>query len=75
MPTLLSPKELTMQPAPDRFLRIFGIALMASAHSPLFEEPEKANRILREDVLTGKNALSDRELPLRRGAPGDAMLD
>lgn len=24
------------------------------AHSPLFEEPEKARRLLREDVLAGK---------------------
>ena len=31
-----------------------------SAHSPMFEEPEKVLRILREDVLTGKNDLADR---------------
>jgi pimeloyl-ACP methyl ester carboxylesterase len=31
-----------------------------SAHSPLFEEPEKANRILEEDVLAGKSTLSDK---------------
>lgn len=31
----------------------------SSAHSPLFEEPEKMNRILREDVLTKSNRLSD----------------
>lgn len=30
-----------------------------SAHTPLFEEPEKAQKILREDVLTGKNNLAD----------------
>jgi pimeloyl-ACP methyl ester carboxylesterase len=30
-----------------------------SAHSPLFEESEKMQRILREDVLTGLNNLSD----------------
>ena len=30
-----------------------------SAHSPVFEEPEKALHILLEDVLTGKNDLSD----------------
>ena len=30
-----------------------------SAHSPLFEEPEKAGRILREDVLTGNSYHSD----------------
>lgn len=30
-----------------------------SAHSPLFEEPEKALNILVEDVLNGKNTLAD----------------
>lgn len=30
-----------------------------SAHSPIFEEPEKARRVLREDVLAGTNGLSD----------------
>ena len=30
-----------------------------SAHSPIFEEPEKVRRILREDVLTGTNRLAD----------------
>jgi pimeloyl-ACP methyl ester carboxylesterase len=30
-----------------------------SAHSPLFEEPEKMNRILLEDVLAGRNSLAD----------------
>jgi len=30
-----------------------------SAHSPIFEEPEKARRIMREDVLTGANSLAD----------------
>lgn len=30
-----------------------------SAHGPLFEEPEKAGRILREDVLAGSGALAD----------------
>jgi pimeloyl-ACP methyl ester carboxylesterase len=30
-----------------------------SAHSPLFEEPEKTLRILREDVLAGANRLAD----------------
>lgn len=29
-----------------------------SAHSPIFEEPEKALRILREDVLRGENGLA-----------------
>ena len=30
-----------------------------SAHSPLFEEPQKAQRILQEDVLAGTNNLAD----------------
>jgi hypothetical protein len=30
-----------------------------SAHSPLFEEPDKVQRILREDVLAGVNSLAD----------------
>jgi pimeloyl-ACP methyl ester carboxylesterase len=30
-----------------------------SAHSPIFEEPEKARTILREDVLVGANRLAD----------------
>jgi pimeloyl-ACP methyl ester carboxylesterase len=30
-----------------------------SAHSPLFEEPEKVQKILQEDVLTGTNKLAD----------------
>ena len=30
-----------------------------SAHSPMFEEPEKMRQILRQDVLTGSNALAD----------------
>lgn len=30
-----------------------------SAHSPLFEEPEKMQKILREDVLAGVNNLAD----------------
>jgi len=30
-----------------------------SAHSPLFEEPEKIKRILQEDVLIGTNSLAD----------------
>ncbi|MBK9093319.1 MAG: alpha/beta hydrolase [Anaerolineae bacterium] len=32
-----------------------------SAHSPLFEEPEKMGRILQEDVLAGTNSLADTE--------------
>jgi pimeloyl-ACP methyl ester carboxylesterase len=31
-----------------------------SAHSPMFEEPEKVQQILREDVLAGTNSLADR---------------
>jgi pimeloyl-ACP methyl ester carboxylesterase len=31
-----------------------------SAHSPIFEEPEKVQKILREDVLLGTNNLADR---------------
>jgi pimeloyl-ACP methyl ester carboxylesterase len=30
-----------------------------SAHSPVFEEPDVAHRILQADVLTGTNALAD----------------
>jgi pimeloyl-ACP methyl ester carboxylesterase len=30
-----------------------------SAHSPMFEEPEKARRVLRGDVLAGTNGLAD----------------
>jgi pimeloyl-ACP methyl ester carboxylesterase len=30
-----------------------------SAHSPIFEEPEKALKIVREDILTGTNSLAD----------------
>jgi pimeloyl-ACP methyl ester carboxylesterase len=32
-----------------------------SAHSPLFEEPEKTCKIMREDVLTGSKRLADPE--------------
>lgn len=32
-----------------------------SAHSPMFEEPDKFVRILREDVLNGTNRLADRK--------------
>ena len=31
-----------------------------SAHSPMFEEPERNCQILKEDVLTGKNSLADK---------------
>jgi pimeloyl-ACP methyl ester carboxylesterase len=30
-----------------------------SAHSPVFEEPEKVRRIFREDILVGRNTLAD----------------
>jgi pimeloyl-ACP methyl ester carboxylesterase len=30
-----------------------------SAHSPMFEEPEKMQRIVMEDILTGTNGLAD----------------
>ena len=32
-----------------------------SAHSPIFEEPEKMGKILRENVLVGANSLSDQK--------------
>jgi pimeloyl-ACP methyl ester carboxylesterase len=32
-----------------------------SAHSPIFKEPEKVNRVLQEDVLKGTNTLADRK--------------
>jgi pimeloyl-ACP methyl ester carboxylesterase len=37
-----------------------------SAHSPLFEEPEKMGRILQEDILAGVNNLAEQSkvLPL-----------
>ncbi len=31
-----------------------------SAHSPLFEEPEKMGEIIKQDVLTGKVSLADK---------------
>jgi pimeloyl-ACP methyl ester carboxylesterase len=31
-----------------------------SAHSPIFEEPEKVQKILKQDVLAGGNSLADR---------------
>jgi len=33
-----------------------------SAHSPFFEEPEKMQRIIKEDILTGSNNLDDTKL-------------
>jgi pimeloyl-ACP methyl ester carboxylesterase len=41
--------------APRKAFYTFG----DSAHSPLFEEPERAARILREDVLAGAQSLAD----------------
>ena len=37
-----------------------------SAHSPLFEEPGQATRILLQDVMRGKNALADATRPAGR---------
>ena len=34
-------------------------AFKESAHSPMFEEPEKTQKILLEDVMTGSNKLAD----------------
>lgn len=31
-----------------------------SAHSPMFEEPQRLQRIMREDVLAGRNGLADK---------------
>lgn len=41
--------------------------LREKAHSPMFEEPEKMNRILREDVLTSSNRLADAPPPSSPG--------
>jgi hypothetical protein len=38
-----------------------GYTFKQSAHSPLFEEPEKTCKIMREDVLTGSKGLADPE--------------
>lgn len=35
--------------------------MQKSAHSPIFEEPEKMQHILKEDVLSGENKLADNE--------------
>ena len=37
-----------------------------SAHSPLFEEPDRVRKILREDVLVGRNGLADRIMSATR---------
>ena len=34
---------------------------MKSAHSPIFEEPEKIQHIIKEDVLSGENKLADND--------------
>lgn len=36
-----------------------------SAHSPMFEEPDKVLKILQEDVLTGANTLADASVRAR----------
>jgi pimeloyl-ACP methyl ester carboxylesterase len=41
----------------------------SSAHSPMFEEPDKMNRILRDDVLAGSNRLADGEGSTQSLAP------
>jgi hypothetical protein len=43
--------------APVKGFYTFG----QSAHSPIFEEPEKMNLILDSDVLSGTNRLADTE--------------
>jgi pimeloyl-ACP methyl ester carboxylesterase len=37
-----------------------------SAHSPIMEEPQKAQRIMREDVLAGTNSFADGFLTVKR---------
>jgi pimeloyl-ACP methyl ester carboxylesterase len=32
-----------------------------SAHSPIFEEPQKVQKIIVEDILTGTNRLADKQ--------------
>jgi pimeloyl-ACP methyl ester carboxylesterase len=41
-----------------------------SAHSPIFEEPKIAQRILREDVLKGRNSLADAQELFRSPSSG-----
>jgi hypothetical protein len=46
------------------FLIVVAAAIMAvllSAHSPMFEDPDKFMAILREDVVNGTNRLADRK--------------
>jgi len=38
-------------------------AFEQSAHSPMFEEPEKMQKIMLEDVLVGANSLADAKVP------------
>jgi len=52
----LAKAYLTRLEAPAKGFYTFA----GSAHSPLFEEPERARRILRDDVLAGTHALADR---------------
>jgi pimeloyl-ACP methyl ester carboxylesterase len=52
----LSKQYLEMLDAPVKGFYTFS----NSAHSPVFEEPERANRILVEDVLHGTTNLADR---------------
>ncbi|WP_169052408.1 alpha/beta fold hydrolase [Tabrizicola sp. YIM 78059] len=53
--------------APIKGLYVFD----NSAHSPLFEEPERATRILLEDVLQGANALADAKRSVGLGGVHD----
>ena len=53
----LSKQYLDKIEAPLKGFYSFG----QSAHSPLFEEPQRARRILQEDVLAGRNRLADAE--------------
>ena len=41
-----------------------------SAHSPIMEEPQKAQRIMREDVLAGANSLADGVPPVKKARAG-----
>ena len=53
----LSKAYLEQLNAPVKGFYTFG----QSAHSPIFEEPEKMNLILETDVLSGTNRLADTE--------------
>ena len=68
----ISLKEYTITLAPTLWQNHYFEMLQApikgfytfehSAHSPLFEEPEKMGHILQEDVLVGVNNLADTKL-------------